>query len=188
MDLDAISAALKDQPELPPVERWNPPLSGDIDILIDKQGQWYHEGEPIRRTALVKLFASILRRDPDGDYVLVTPVEKWRIRVQDLPLQVVDFDYVQAAGESPKLVVETNVGRYYTVGKEHPLEGSSGGLSGLKQGDKQSIEQVPSVQLDYGIAARFSRSAYYRLVDLCRVEGEQLMLTSGAEDFVVGYL
>lgn len=70
----------------PPVERWNPPLSGDIDLRIARDGTWYHEGTAFQRESLARLFASILRRDEDGQYYLVTPVEKWRIQVDDAPL------------------------------------------------------------------------------------------------------
>ena len=65
----------------PPVSEWSPQLSGDIDIVIDANGNWFHEGSKIQRAALVALFAKILRREHDGEYYLVTPVEKWRIRV-----------------------------------------------------------------------------------------------------------
>ena len=64
----------------PPLEQWRPALSGDIDIRIASDGSWYHEGEPIRRESIVRVFASILRREEDGEYYLVTPVEKWRIQ------------------------------------------------------------------------------------------------------------
>ena len=71
--------------DLPPVHLWNPPLSGDIDIVIDREGRWFHEGDEIKRASLVKLFASILTCEGD-EYFLVTPVEKWRIKVDVAPL------------------------------------------------------------------------------------------------------
>src|SRR5690606_29155449 len=83
--LDSISAQVsaQDAPKgLPPVDKWNPPLSGDLDMQIRRDGSWWYQGTPIERPALVRLFASILKREGD-DYFLVTPVEKWRIRVDD---------------------------------------------------------------------------------------------------------
>jgi len=73
----------------PPIHDWAPSFSGNIDILIKKDGSWWHEGEKINRKPLIKLFASILRKESDGDYYLVTPQEKWRISVELLPLVVI---------------------------------------------------------------------------------------------------
>ena len=87
---------------LPPVEQWNPPFCGDIDMEIQRDGTWFYEGTPIGRPALVKLFASILIRE-DGKYFLVTPVEKVGIRVQDAPFVAVDFE--------AKVLVLTNSSR-----------------------------------------------------------------------------
>ena len=78
--------------DTPPLHLWNPPLSGDISIRINAQGDWYHEGSKIERQSLVNLFASILRREEDGEYYLVTPSEKWRIEVELHPLLIADFD------------------------------------------------------------------------------------------------
>ncbi len=75
----------------PGFDQWNPPLSGDMDLVIKSNGVWLHEGDPIRREPLVRLFSTILRRENDGSYYLVTPVEKWRIKVEKAPFLVVDF-------------------------------------------------------------------------------------------------
>lgn len=190
MDLNLIAAALEEQPDLPPIGQWDPPLSGDIDIFIDANGRWFHEGDPIHRQALVKLFASILRREANGDYVLVTPVEKWRIKVEDVPLQIVDFEVVVRANATDKWVIETNVGRYYTIGPEYPLVVAEKVVSGNSPvGDtRQDLDHIPMVQLDHGIGARFSRAAYYRLVESCEERDGQLVLNSGGYEFVVGTL
>ena len=105
---------------MPPVDHWNPPLSGDIDIRIARDGTWYHQGEPFRRENLVRLFASILRRDEDGHHYLVTPVEKWRIRVDDAPFLAVRLD-VAGTGRDRILTFTTNVGDTAIAGPEHPL-------------------------------------------------------------------
>ena len=105
---------------LPPVERWNPPFSGEMDLRIARDGVWHHEGAPIQREALVRLFASILRRDEDGHYYLVTPVEKWRIRVDDAPFLAVRLD-ATGRGLHQSLSFTTNVGDVVLAGPEHPL-------------------------------------------------------------------
>jgi hypothetical protein len=82
--LDALSAADMPRRAPAPVDNWHPDIEGPIDIRIDLDGSWFHEGQPIRRAALVALFASILRREADGRHVLVTPAEKRFITVEDV--------------------------------------------------------------------------------------------------------
>lgn len=103
-DLAALAVALPTARALPPVERWNPPLSGDMDLRITRDGAWRYEGALIQREALVRLFASILRCDEDGHHYLITPVEKWRIRVDDAPFLAVRLD-VTGIGREQILVV-----------------------------------------------------------------------------------
>ncbi len=158
--LDRISdqlggdAAGHKNPGSPPLHLWHPELSGDIDIHIRRDGSWWHEGELIRRASLVRLFASILRRESDGEYYLVTPVEKWRIQVEDYPLQVVDFDSGESAATGRFITVITNTGQRYLLGRDYPLY--------LPDQDQDA---VPAVGLDHGLAAVFNRAAWYRLVD-----------------------
>jgi hypothetical protein len=95
---------------LPPVHLWNPPHSGEIDIVIARDGSWRHEGAPIGREALVRLFSTILRKDADGIY-LVTPVEKMRITVEDAPFVAVRVDQLTGADGRPVLRFTTNVRR-----------------------------------------------------------------------------
>ena len=102
--------------ESPPLHLWNPPLSGDIAIRIAANGDWYHDGGKIERESIVRLFAALLRREDDGDYYLVTPVEKWRIQVDAHPLIVID-----AQEKSDLLMVTLNTGKEVPVGEEHPL-------------------------------------------------------------------
>lgn len=117
--LDLAAQIASDRP-LPPVDRWNPPLCGDIDIRIARNGTWYHESQPIRRDRLVQLFASILRCDEDGSHYLVTPVEKWRIRVDDAPFLAVRLD-ASGTGRDQSLRFTTNVGDVVTADADHPL-------------------------------------------------------------------
>ena len=110
--LEGVIAAAKQAPGrgLPPVHLWHPAHCGEIDIVIKRNGTWFHEGTPIGREALVRLFSTVLRRDPDG-FHLVTPVEKMRIVVEDAPFIAVRVDRV---GEDLKFV--TNVGDYVAAG------------------------------------------------------------------------
>lgn len=143
----------------PPLHLWHPELSGDIDIVIRADGSWYHEGQLIRRQALVNLFASILRREADGEYYLVTPVEKWRLRVEKLPLVIVDFDISDEGGPNQTLHVVTNTGRRYPVGENYPLY--------LPEAEGSADQDIPAVALDHGLAALFNRAAWYRLAEAC---------------------
>ncbi len=116
---------------LPPVERWNPELCGDIDMEIRADGTWFYMGTPIGRMPLVQLFASVLRKDEDGRTYLVTPVEKVVIRVEDAPFVAVEMN-VSGEGDSRVLTFRTNVGDVVEAGPDHPLrfvdEDETGGL------------------------------------------------------------
>jgi hypothetical protein len=113
------------------VERWDPPHCGSIDMRIASDGTWFYRGSPIGREALVRLFASVLRREPDGEHVLVTPVEKLAIDVEDAPFLAVEMA-VDGEGANQSLTFRTNVGDIVTAGPDHPLrfavETGTGGL------------------------------------------------------------
>lgn len=140
---------------LPPVEQWNPPFCGDIDMEIRRDGTWFYEGTPIGRPGLVKLFASILIRQGDT-YFLVTPVEKVGIRVQDAPFVAVDFE---ASGEGPeqRLSFTTNLGDITVASKDAPLRFVR---------DEQTGEPSPYVRVRRNLEALIDRKSFYRLVDL----------------------
>ncbi|MGD9662792.1 MAG: DUF1285 domain-containing protein [Porticoccaceae bacterium] len=140
--------------KLPPVQQWNPPLSGDIDILITRNGHWFHEGGEIKRKALVKLFASILKKEGD-EFFLVTPVEKWRIRVEDVPFTIVSVD-VQQRNDVQVLVFETSVGDKIVAGKDNPLrvEVNSKG------------EPSPYLLVRHGLEGIINRAVFYQLAEL----------------------
>lgn len=115
----------------PPVEKWNPPDCGALDIVIAADGSWHYLGSPIGREPLVRLFAKILRRDADGAYFLVTPVEKVAITVEDAPFLAVE---VHATGEGRErtLTFRTNVGDVVAAGPDHPLRFAADATGGLK--------------------------------------------------------
>ena len=175
--LHALSEQVADRknPSQPPLHLWHPELSGDIDILIKRDGSWIHEGRPILRPELVRLFASIMRREDDGEYYLLTPVEKWRLRVECLPLLVSDFDLGPGEDGKPVLTVATNTGQKYTVSPEHPLY-----LPEL-----EGTEGIPAIKLGYGLAALFSRAAWYRLAELCEASEQGTGVWSSGQFWVI---
>ena len=115
---------------LPPVEQWNPPFCGDIDMRIARDGTWFYSGTPIARPALVRLFSTILRKDPDG-YVLVTPVEKVGIKVEDAPFLAVDMTVAQPQPEQV-LRFSTNVGDWVEAGPDIPYDLKKPRAGGIK--------------------------------------------------------
>ncbi len=141
-----------------PVHLWNPPYCGEIDMRIAGDGTWYYRGSPIGRASLVQLFASILRKDEDR-YVLVTPVERVGISVDDAPFLCVEMSVDDAGGEQ-KLTFRTNVEDFVTVDAEHPLRFERGAAEGIK----------PYVRVRGGLWALVKRALYYDLVALGKVE------------------
>ena len=115
-----ISALVSQAGGKPPVERWHPEHCGALDLTIRRDGRWVHEGSPIGRARLVALFASVLRREADGGYVLVTPAEKLSITVEDAPFLLVETR-VSGDGEARRIAMRDNVGDWVEAGPEHPL-------------------------------------------------------------------
>lgn len=126
-----ISRAPRAGRSLPPVERWNPPFCGDIDMEIRADGTWFYLGTPIGRMPLVQLFSTVLRKEADGRTYLVTPAEKVGIRVADAPFLAVEMN-VSGEGKGRVITFRTNVGDVVEAGPEHPLrfvdEAQTGGL------------------------------------------------------------
>jgi uncharacterized protein len=128
--LSRLLAAAGKQKGKPPVEKWNPPYCGEIGMRIAADGTWFYQGSPIGRHALVKLFSSILRKDPDG-HVLVTPVERVGIEVEDAPFLAVEM-VAEGQGDARRLSFRTNVDDLVEVGPEHPLRFERDGRGGVK--------------------------------------------------------
>lgn len=139
-----------------PVDAWNPPDCGDIDIRIRADGVWEHQGAPILRPALVALFASILRREPDGRYCLVTPVEKMGIRVDDLPFLAVELAQ-DGIGRDATLSFRLSSGGWVTASADQPLTFESDPATGAPR---------PALLVRRGLWARLSRPVYYELATL----------------------
>lgn len=165
-DPAVLAAQLNANRPLPPVDGWNPPLLGDMDLRIARDGVWHHEGTPIQREALVQLFASILRRDEEGHYYLVTPVEKWRIRVDDAPFLAIRVDASGAAGPEQCLTFTTNVGDLVTAGPDHPLIVEYRVLGG---------EPAPYLHVRGRLRALLSRAVFLELVEW----GEERQMADG---------
>ena len=147
----ASSARAVQKGGLPPVHLWNPPHCGHIDMRIARDGTWFYMGTPIGRFELVKLFSTILRKDGD-DYVLVTPVEKVGITVDDAPFVAVDFD-----PKGDGLEFETNIGDRFVAGPDHPIR---------VERDPQTGEPSPYILVRTNLEALIDRKSFYRLVDI----------------------
>ncbi len=155
---------LKHGQQRPPVHLWQPERVGEIDIEIDSNGVWYHEGRPFKRQALVNVFATILRKE-DSRYYLVTPAEKLRISVADVPFMAVDME-VRHSGAQTDLLFTTNVEDYVLADAEHPLSMHGG---------------RPYLLVRAGLQAKLTRSVYYRLVETgCEEDGVLAVYSQGA--------
>lgn len=140
---------------LPPVEKWNPPFCGDLDMRIARDGTWFYLGTPIGRPGLVKLFSSIIRKDGD-DYFLVTPVEKVGIIVDDAPFVAIDFE-VSGNATDQVLTFETHVGDTVSASLENPIRVAR---------DSETGEPSPYVNVRRNLEALIDRKSFYRLVDI----------------------
>jgi len=151
--LRGLGAVQKQAKGLPPVHLWNPPFCGDIDMRIAQDGTWYYMNSPIGRKPLMQLFASVLRYDDDGQYYLVTPVEKCGIRVDDAPFTAIRMR-VEGAGSAQSISFETNTDDAVTVDAQHPLRFAvEEGTDGLK----------PYVLVRANLEALVSRALFYDL-------------------------
>ncbi|MCG8415866.1 MAG: DUF1285 domain-containing protein [Pseudomonadales bacterium] len=147
-------------------------------MLIKKDGTWVHEGRPIRRLAMVQLFASVLKREEDS-YFLVTPVEKVGIQVEDCPFVVTEMDVVTTNGEQ-QLQFTTNTGETVIADADHPLKVTT---------DPESGEPHPSLHIRSGLEGLLNRAVFYRLVELAEpatVSQDRLAVRSAGESFLLG--
>ena len=154
-------ARLAEERKLPPVEQWNPGHCGDSLMRIARDGTWYHEGRPIARPAMVRLFSSILRREPDGGFVLVTPVEKLDIEVEDAPFVAVELKS-DGEVEDRTLAFRLNTGDLVLAGPDHRLR--------LEKGEEGP---QPYVEVRRGLDARLSRPVFYELAEIALTEGAE---------------
>ena len=164
-DLAGLSLAdiarLAEEEKLPPVDRWNPSHCGDSGMRIARDGTWFHEGSPIGREAMVRLFSTILRREPDGSFVLVTPVEKLSIEVEDAPFVAVELKS-EGEGSERSLAFRLNTGDLVVAGPDRPLRFEPG-----EEGPHPYLEVRP------GLDALIARPVYYELAEIALAEGAQ---------------
>lgn len=170
---DLATSAKKVQGKgLPPVHLWTPGFSGDLDMRIARDGTWYYQGSPIQRPELVRLFSTILKREGDRFY-LVTPVEKYRICVDDAPFLAVDFE-TDGSGCDQSLVFETNVGETVLAGPENPIR---------FERDTETGEPSPYILVRANLEALIDRKSFYRLVELGKEHDGWFGIWSGREFF-----
>ena len=146
---------------LPPVEQWNPDHCGDSEMRIARDGTWFHQGSPIGREAMVRLFSTILRREADGSYVLVTPAEKLSLQVEDAPFIAVELKS-EGEGRDRSLAFRLNTGDLVAAGPGNAL----------------SLREAPDGPHPYlhvrgGLEALIARSVYYELMNLALDEGAE---------------
>lgn len=166
MDLNSFYRAAQSNAEgekLPPVHLWNPENCGDIEIRIDRDGKWFHEGTRIGRQALVNLFSSILKREGE-EHFLVTPQEKCRIQVDVAPLLVIGWELRNEGGPDQSILFETEQGAQVPLDKQHPLQ--------LIHVDG---EDYPVIDVRNSLQAIISRNVYYQLAHLIEEFDAQML-------------
>ena len=165
VELEGLSLAelqdLIDRRRLPPVEAWNPERCGHSGMRIARDGTWHHQGSPIRRPAMVRLFSTVLRREPDGRHMLVTPVEKLEIDVDSTAFRAIEM---RTEGEGPtrRIAFKLDSGDAVILGAEHPLriiEDENG--------------PSPRLAVRHGLEAELTRAIYYELAEIALAEGHE---------------
>ncbi len=158
--LDQLAARIADR-ALPPVERWNPTHCRDSEMRIARDGIWYHQGHPIGREAMVRLFATVLRREPDGSHVLVTPVEKLAIEVEATAFRALTMT-MEGEGEARRIGFALDSGDAVIAGPDHPLT-----ILETLTGPS------PRIAVRHGLEAELARPLYYELAEIALAEGHQ---------------
>ena len=176
MSLEQISAQIAAQGnKIPPVEQWDPPFCGDIDLQIKANGDWFYGGSIFKRMSLVKLFSSVLKKEAD-DYFLVTPVEKVGIKVDDAPFILTNWHWSDKTQTS--MVVSNNVGDEFTLDAEHPMKINAAG------------ELYVTVRRN--LLAKVHRNVYYQWIDLAKEvqtkKGTELVFISANCEFSLGVI
>jgi len=158
-------ARLAEERRLPRVESWNPQHCGHSTMRIARDGTWYHAGSPIGRPAMVRLFSTILRREPDGGYVLVTPAEKLDIDVEDAPFVAVELRS-EGEGRERRLAFRLNTDAVVIAGPEHPIR--MGEVGGEVHG-----ESHPYLLVRNGLEALIARPVFYELAEIAIAEASE---------------
>ena len=170
-----LKHATANGPAHPPVHLWNPPYCGDIGMRIASDGTWYYGGSPIGRKPLVKLFASVLRQDEDGQTYLVTPVEKVLVTVEDAPFMAVEMT-VEGGGRAQTLRLRSNTDDWVTCGPDHPLRFGA---------DPRTGGPKPYLLMRGRLEALVTRALTYDLVALATLEQDLFGVWSGGQFFAM---
>ena len=178
IELQGVSLAelqrLIDRRRLPPVEKWNPERCGHSGMRIARDGTWYHEGAPIRRPAMVRLFSTVLRREPDGRHVLVTPVEKLDIDVEATAFRAIVMR-IDDEGPEQRITFALDSGDAVILGPDHPLR-----IVATDSGPS------PRLLVRHGLEAEVSRPVYYELAELALADpGERAGVWSNGTFFAL---
>ena len=190
MDLQQLQRQLAAQglgQQPAPVHTWNPEFCGNIDICIKRDGSWHHDGTPIGRLPLIKLFASVLRKDGDS-YYLVTPTEKVGIAVEDSPFVITSWQQ-----RDNYLIFTSNLDDTIVVGEEHPVVLQRPPPSAAASANSSNAIPVPYVLVRHRLRARLHQNVFYQLVEQGTVTpdatgGTQLLVHSGNYSFSLGQL
>lgn len=185
MDLSKLTQQLTDAAptkQMPPVDKWDPPFCGDMNLVIKSNGQWWHEGTPFTRAKLVSLFSSVLKKEGDA-YFLVTPVEKIGIQVEDVPFVIVDWRF-----EKEALIVKTQIGDEVEVGPEHPIELRPFAAAGKELNGNQTF--VPYCLIRRNLWARLHQNVMYQWTEIATQSsterGTELIIKSNNYTFSLG--
>ena len=154
--LASLAAAISER-RAPPVDRWDPPHCGHSSMRIAADGTWFHDGTPISRPAMVRLFSTVLRREADGSHVLVTPVEKLAIDVEVTAFRAIAMTQ-EGEGQHRRIAFELDSGDAVILGAENPL---------------RMIEETPRVLVRHGLEALVVRPLYYELAEIALAEGHE---------------
>jgi hypothetical protein len=147
---------LIDERRLPPVDQWNPERCGHSDMRIARDGTWYHQGAPIRRPEMVRVFSTVLRREPDGRHMLVTPVEKLEIDVEGTAFRAVEMTS-EGEGRERRIAFKLDSGDAVILGPDHPL----------------LLADTPRILVRHGLEAELARAVYYELAEIALAENHQ---------------
>ncbi len=162
IELHGLSLAelqkLIDERRLPPVDKWNPDRCGPSEMQIARDGTWYHQGSPIRRPELVRLFSTVLRREPDGRHMLVTPAEKLEIDVESTAFRAVEM-VSEGKGRGRRIAFRLDSGDAVILGLQHPLR-----VVETERGPS------PRILVRHGLEAELTRSVYYELAEIALAE------------------
>jgi hypothetical protein len=185
MDLGKLTQQLTDASptkQMPPVDKWDPPFCGDMNLVIKSNGQWWHEGTPFTRAKLVSLLSSVLKKE-DEAYFLVTPVEKIGIQVEDVPFIVVDWRFEKGA-----LLVKTQIGDEVQIWPDHPVQLRHFTADANEAGNAETL--VPYCLIRRNLWARLHQNVMYQWAEIATEtnteKGGELTLKSNDYQFSLG--